>query len=69
MEGNQDLEVEYEIVENEEEHEELGGVAFELEIVNPVPEQANAEAPASMDTDEDEEQDPEPGIESEAMSS
>ncbi|KAI6703093.1 hypothetical protein NL676_012229 [Syzygium grande] len=38
MEGNLDSEVEYEIVEDEEQHEELGGLAFEPEVVDPVPE-------------------------------
>ena len=38
----QDSDVECEIVEDEVEHEELGGVVFELEIVDPIPEQADA---------------------------
>ncbi|KAI6702952.1 hypothetical protein NL676_012088 [Syzygium grande] len=69
MEGNLDSEVEYEIVEEEEEHEELGGLAFEPEVVDLAPEQADAQAPEPMDIDEYEEQDPEPETESEAMSS
>ncbi|KAI6705704.1 hypothetical protein NL676_008666 [Syzygium grande] len=59
----------HEFVEDDEEHEELGGIDFEPEIVNPVPEQADAEAPKSMDIDEDKEQDPEPETELEAISS
>ncbi|KAI6680184.1 hypothetical protein NL676_034065 [Syzygium grande] len=35
MEGDPDSGMEYEIVEDEEEHEELGGLAFEPEIVDP----------------------------------
>ncbi|XP_056159960.1 uncharacterized protein LOC130135278 [Syzygium oleosum] len=58
MESNQDSEVEYEIVEDEEEHEELGGVAFEPEVVDPIPEQVYAEAPEPMDIAEAEEQEP-----------
>ncbi|KAI6682324.1 hypothetical protein NL676_036205 [Syzygium grande] len=57
-----------EIVEDEEEHEELGGLAFEPEIVDLVPEQVVAETPEPMDINEDEEQDPEPETESEATS-
>ncbi|KAI6698039.1 hypothetical protein NL676_018158 [Syzygium grande] len=68
MEGNPDSEVEYEIVGDEEEHEELGGLAFELEVVNPVLEQADADAPEPMDVDDTEEQDMETETESEAMS-
>ncbi|KAI6694014.1 hypothetical protein NL676_021724 [Syzygium grande] len=68
MESNPDSEVEYEIVEDDEEHEELGGLAFKPEVVDPVPEQAVAEVPEPMDIDEDEEQDPELEIESETMS-
>ncbi|KAI6670987.1 hypothetical protein NL676_005872 [Syzygium grande] len=34
---NKDSGVEYEIVEDEIKHEELGGVVFELEIVDPIP--------------------------------
>ncbi|KAI6673508.1 hypothetical protein NL676_001414 [Syzygium grande] len=68
MEGNPDSEVEYEIVEEEVEHEELGGLAFEPEVVDPAPEQADAEAPEPMDIDEYEEQDLELETESEAMS-
>ncbi|KAI6705982.1 hypothetical protein NL676_008944 [Syzygium grande] len=44
-----------EILEVKEVHEELGGLAFEPEVVDPVPEQADVEAPESMDIDEDEE--------------
>ena len=58
MEDNQDSEIEYEIVEDEEEHEELGGVAFELEVVDPILEQADAEAPEPMDIVEAEEHEP-----------
>ncbi|KAI6700065.1 hypothetical protein NL676_014389 [Syzygium grande] len=39
MEGNPNSKVEYEIVEEEEEHEELGGLAFESEVVDPALEQ------------------------------
>ncbi|KAI6695420.1 hypothetical protein NL676_023130 [Syzygium grande] len=63
------IRVEYEIVDDEEEHEELGGLAFEPEIVDPIPEQADAEAPEPMDVDEHVQHDPEPETESEAMSS
>ncbi|KAI6705703.1 hypothetical protein NL676_008665 [Syzygium grande] len=59
----------HEFAEDDEEHEELGGIDFELEMVDPVPEEADAEALEPMDIDEDEEQDPEPKTESEAMSS
>ena len=38
MEDSPNSDVEYEIVEEEEEHEELGGLAYELEVVDPVPE-------------------------------
>ncbi|KAI6701129.1 hypothetical protein NL676_015453 [Syzygium grande] len=69
MEGDPDPGMEYEIVEDEEEHEELGGLAFEPEIVDPVPEQADPDAPEPMDIDEYEEQDPDPETDSEAMSS
>ncbi|KAI6706405.1 hypothetical protein NL676_009367 [Syzygium grande] len=69
MEGDPDSEVEYKIVEDEEEHEELGELAFEPEVVDPVPEQADADALEPMDINEYEEQDPEPETESEAMSS
>ncbi|KAI6704067.1 hypothetical protein NL676_013203 [Syzygium grande] len=69
MEGNPYPKVEYEIVQEEIEHEELGGLAFEPEVVDPAPEQADAEAPEPIDIDEYEEQDPEPETESEAMSS
>ncbi|KAI6668837.1 hypothetical protein NL676_007059 [Syzygium grande] len=70
MEGDPNSKVEYEIVEDEEEHEELGGLAFEPEVVDPVPEQVNPDAPEPMDIDEhEEEQDPEPETESEDMSS
>ncbi|KAI6688790.1 hypothetical protein NL676_025618, partial [Syzygium grande] len=55
MEGNPNSEVEYKIVEDEEEHEELGGLAFEPEVVDPVPEQAAAEAHDPMDIDKAEE--------------
>ncbi|KAI6707281.1 hypothetical protein NL676_010243 [Syzygium grande] len=61
MEGNPDSEVEYEIVKDEEEHEELGELAFEPEVVDPVLEQAVAEIPKPKDIDEDEKQDTEPG--------
>ncbi|KAI6670939.1 hypothetical protein NL676_005824 [Syzygium grande] len=50
MEDSLDSGVEYEIVDDEEEHEELGGLAFEPEIVDPIPEQADAEAPEPMDS-------------------
>ncbi|KAI6697959.1 hypothetical protein NL676_018078 [Syzygium grande] len=69
MEGNTNSEVEYEIVKDKEEHEELGGAAFEPKIVDLVLVQVDAEAPKSMDIDEAEEQDPEPEFGSEAMSS
>ncbi|KAI6696828.1 hypothetical protein NL676_016947 [Syzygium grande] len=51
MEGGPDSEVEYEVMEDEEEHEEFGGLAFEPEIVDPIPEQADAQAPEPMDVD------------------
>ncbi|KAI6674182.1 hypothetical protein NL676_002088 [Syzygium grande] len=69
MEGNLDFEVEYEIVKDEEEHDELGGLAFEPKAVDPVSEQAVAKTLEPMDIDKAEEQDPELEIESEAMSS
>ncbi|KAI6676487.1 hypothetical protein NL676_037283 [Syzygium grande] len=69
MESDPDSEVEYEIVKDEEEHEELGGLAFEPEVVDPVLEQADAGAPEPMDVDDTEEQDMEPEIELEAMAS
>ncbi|KAI6699938.1 hypothetical protein NL676_014262 [Syzygium grande] len=69
MESNQDSEVECEIVEDEKEHEELSGLAFEPEVVDPIPEQADAENPEPMDIAEVEEQDPEPETNSEAVSS
>ncbi|KAI6677421.1 hypothetical protein NL676_038217 [Syzygium grande] len=67
MDGNPDSKVEYEIVGEEEEHEELGGLAFEPEVVDPALKQASA-APEPMDIDEYEGHDPEPEMESEAMS-
>ncbi|KAI6670211.1 hypothetical protein NL676_005096 [Syzygium grande] len=69
MDGDPDSEVEYEVMEDEEEHEEFGGVAFEPAVVDLAPEQADAEAPEPMDLDGYEEQDPELETESEAMSS
>ncbi|KAI6678502.1 hypothetical protein NL676_039298 [Syzygium grande] len=69
MEGDPDSEVKYEIVEDKEEHEELGGLAFESEVVDPVPEQADADALEPMDVNDAEEQDMEPKTESEAMTS
>ncbi|KAI6680616.1 hypothetical protein NL676_034497 [Syzygium grande] len=69
MDGDSTSEAENEGVEDEEEHEEFGGLAFEAEIVDPAPEQAGPEAPEPMDVDGYEEQDPEPESESEAMSS
>ncbi|KAI6705702.1 hypothetical protein NL676_008664 [Syzygium grande] len=69
MEGNLDPKVEYEIVKDEEENEELGVVVFKPEVVDPVPKQVDVEAPESMDIDEVEEQDPQPETESEAISS
>ena len=58
MEDNQDSEVEYEIVDDEEEHKELGGIAFEPEVVDPIPEQAGVEAPEPMDLAKAEDQEP-----------
>ncbi|KAI6691708.1 hypothetical protein NL676_019418 [Syzygium grande] len=52
MEDSLDSGVEYEIVDDEEEHEELGGLAFEPEIVDPIPSKVDAEAPEPMDVDE-----------------
>ncbi|KAI6706044.1 hypothetical protein NL676_009006 [Syzygium grande] len=69
MKDSLDSDVEYEIADDEEEHEELGGLAFEPEVVDPIPEQADAEAPETMDIDEHVQQDLEPETESEAMSS
>ncbi|KAI6707669.1 hypothetical protein NL676_010631 [Syzygium grande] len=69
MEGDPDSDVEYEIVDDEVEHEELGGVDFEPEIVDPVSEQVDAGAPEPMVIDEDEEQDSTPETKSEAMRS
>ncbi|KAI6677621.1 hypothetical protein NL676_038417 [Syzygium grande] len=69
MEGYPDSEVEYEIVEDEEEHEKLSGLAFESEVVDPIPEQADADALEPIDVDDAEEQDLEPETELEAMTS
>ncbi|KAI6678505.1 hypothetical protein NL676_039301 [Syzygium grande] len=69
MEDSLGSDIEYEIVDDEEEHEELGGLAFEPEVVDPIPEQVDAKAPEPMDIDEHVQQDPEPETESEAMSS
>ncbi|KAI6677425.1 hypothetical protein NL676_038221 [Syzygium grande] len=69
MYGNPDSKVEYEIMEEEEEHKELGGLAFELEVVDPAPEQVDTAALELMDIDEYKGQDPELETESEAMSS
>ncbi|KAI6677871.1 hypothetical protein NL676_038667 [Syzygium grande] len=50
MEDSLDSGVEYEIVDDEEEHEELGGLAFEPEIVDPIPEQSGSlPGPEPMD--------------------
>ncbi|KAI6680524.1 hypothetical protein NL676_034405 [Syzygium grande] len=48
MEDSLDYDVEYEIVDDEGEHEELGGLAFEPEVVDPIPEQADALRPLSL---------------------
>ncbi|KAI6688837.1 hypothetical protein NL676_025665 [Syzygium grande] len=68
MEGNPVSEVEYEIVADEEEHEELGGVDFKTEIVYSIPEHANAKVSEPMDINKDEEQHLEPKTKSEAVS-
>ncbi|KAI6671397.1 hypothetical protein NL676_006282 [Syzygium grande] len=69
MEGGPDSEVEYEVMEDEEEHEEFGGIAFEPEIVDPKTKWGSGrQAPEPMDDGYDE-WIPEPESESEAMSS
>ena len=55
MEDHQDVEAGYDLMEDQEEQGELGGLAFEPEVVDPPPEQADTEVPEPMDADEHQE--------------